>query len=203
MTVGEQFCGIWPQISINLFILLCLLFANAPFPDPKSSGPHHNLLHQIPKSILKLAPPPASKPSPPPPLISAPKVALMPPSKQSLQAPPLPPPKPTQKPLPPLPPPKPSSPTSPPPPSEQLQHPTNDGEDPPSPLRSPDECKAPEENGEPGLEGELEVGSMVEVNDPPLFGVIRWIGSISGVSQQVAGIELVSRRPEDKGWANF
>lgn len=37
----------------------------------------------------------------------------------------------------------------------------------------------------------LEVGSMVEVNDPPLFGVIHWIGQISGVSEPVAGIELV------------
>ncbi|XP_067257042.1 ubiquitin carboxyl-terminal hydrolase CYLD [Chanodichthys erythropterus] len=36
----------------------------------------------------------------------------------------------------------------------------------------------------------LEVGSMVEVNDPPLFGVIRWIGQIGGVSEPVAGIEL-------------
>ncbi|XP_077083549.1 ubiquitin carboxyl-terminal hydrolase CYLD isoform X1 [Siphateles boraxobius] len=36
----------------------------------------------------------------------------------------------------------------------------------------------------------LEVGSMVEVNDPPLFGVIRWIGQISGLSEPVAGIEL-------------
>ncbi|XP_043100750.1 ubiquitin carboxyl-terminal hydrolase CYLD isoform X2 [Puntigrus tetrazona] len=36
----------------------------------------------------------------------------------------------------------------------------------------------------------LEVGSMVEVNDPPLFGVIRWIGQISSISEPVAGIEL-------------
>ncbi|XP_075884086.1 ubiquitin carboxyl-terminal hydrolase CYLD isoform X2 [Nelusetta ayraudi] len=158
-------------------------------PDSKSNSPHHNVLHQFPKSILKPVPPPASKPSPTSPLLSAPKIALMPPSKQALQAPPLPPPKPTQKPLPPLPPPKPRSPTSP-SLSEQLQQPTNDREDPPSPLRSPDECKAPEENDETGLEGELEVGSMVEVNDPPLFGVIQWIGSIGGISEQVAGIEL-------------
>lgn len=48
-----------------------------------------------------------------------------------------------------------------------------------------------EENGDAGLEVELEVGSMVEVNDPPLFGVIRWIGRISGVPQLVSGIELV------------
>ncbi len=37
----------------------------------------------------------------------------------------------------------------------------------------------------------LEVGSMVEVNDPPLFGVIRWIGQINNVPEPVAGIELV------------
>ncbi|XP_051565507.1 ubiquitin carboxyl-terminal hydrolase CYLD-like [Myxocyprinus asiaticus] len=36
----------------------------------------------------------------------------------------------------------------------------------------------------------LEVGSMVEVNDPPLFGVICWIGRISGIPEPVAGIEL-------------
>lgn len=36
----------------------------------------------------------------------------------------------------------------------------------------------------------LEVGSMVEVNDPPLFGVIRWIGRINGLQERVAGIEL-------------
>lgn len=172
------------------------------FPDSKSNSPHHNVLHQFPKSILKPVPPPASKPSPTSPLLSAPKIALMPPSKQALQAPPLPPPKPTQKPLPPLPPPKPRSPTSP-SLSEQLQQPTNDREDPPSPLRSPDECKAPEENDEAGLEGELEVGSMVEVNDPPLFGVIQWIGSIGGISEQVAGIELVSRRNETRGGQTF
>uniref|UniRef100_A0A8C9SSD2 ubiquitinyl hydrolase 1 n=1 Tax=Scleropages formosus TaxID=113540 RepID=A0A8C9SSD2_SCLFO len=40
------------------------------------------------------------------------------------------------------------------------------------------------------LELELEVGSMVEVNDPPLYGVIRWIGKINGVSELVAGLEL-------------
>lgn len=43
------------------------------------------------------------------------------------------------------------------------------------------------------LDGELEVGSMVEVNDPPLFGVIRWIGRIGGIPEPVAGIELVKQ----------
>uniref|UniRef100_A0A665V8X1 ubiquitinyl hydrolase 1 n=1 Tax=Echeneis naucrates TaxID=173247 RepID=A0A665V8X1_ECHNA len=103
-----------------------------------------------------------------------PKVALIPPPKQVPKAPPLPPPKPTQKPLPALP---------------QPQH-TNGMHSPPSPLRSPDFHGATEENGEVGLEGKLEVGSMVEVNDPPIFGVICWIGRINGISEPVAGIEL-------------
>ena len=64
---------------------------------------------------------------------------------------------------------------------------------PPSPLHSPGNGElASEENGEDGGSGgDLEVGSMVEVNDPPLFGVIRWIGRIGGVPELVAGIELV------------
>ncbi|KAI1888660.1 hypothetical protein AGOR_G00187430 [Albula goreensis] len=43
---------------------------------------------------------------------------------------------------------------------------------------------------EVGLEAGLEVGSLVEVNDPPLYGVIRWIGKISGITERVAGLEL-------------
>ena len=62
-----------------------------------------------------------------------------------------------------------------------------------SPLLSPDRLEGPEEGDEADLEGELEVGSMVEVNDPPIFGVICWIGRISGISELVAGIELVRR----------
>ncbi|XP_033465752.1 ubiquitin carboxyl-terminal hydrolase CYLD [Epinephelus lanceolatus] len=148
----------------------------------------HNLPHKITKSILKPALPRLTKPGPPSPPVSAPKVALMPPGKQALKPPPLPPPKPTHKPLPPLPPPKPHSPTSP-PANDQLQH-TNGAHSPPLPLRSPDNGEAAEENEEAGQEGELEVESMVEVNDPPLFGVIRWIGRISGITEPVAGIEL-------------
>lgn len=168
------------------------------FPDSKSTSPHHNLLHQFSKSILKPVAPPATKPRPTSPVISAPKTALMPPTKPANSTPPLPPPKPTHKPLPPLPPPKPRSPTSPSLNEQLQQQPTNEREDPPSPLRSPEECKAPQENGDEGLESELEVGSMVEVNDPPLFGVVRWIGSISGISEQVAGIELVSTRTSSR-----
>lgn len=148
---------------------------------------NHDPAHQMSKSILKPVATPVTKPAPTSP--TAPKVALMPPGKQALQPPPLPPPKPTTKPLPPLPPPKPHSPTST-TASEQLQH-INGVHGPPSPLMSPGYDVAARENGEVGLEGELEVGSMVEVNDPPLFGVIRWIGRITGIFEPVAGIELV------------
>ncbi|XP_055370607.1 ubiquitin carboxyl-terminal hydrolase CYLD isoform X2 [Betta splendens] len=141
--------------------------------------------HSHPKPILKAALPTVNKPGPTSP--TSPKVALMPPTKQALKLAPAPPPKPTQTalPPPPLPPPKPRSPPS----SavaEQLQH-SNGVHSPPSPLMSPDSVDAARENDE---EGRLEVGSMVEVNDPPLLGVIRWIGRISGITEPVAGIEL-------------
>lgn len=114
----------------------------------------------------------------------------MPPTKQAPNStpPPPPPPKPAAKPLPPLPPPKPAGLASPPEP-EQLQD-DNGVQDLPSPLRSPDGM----DGGGEAADGELEVGSMVEVNDPPLFGVIRWVGRIGGVPEQVAGIELVRQR---------
>ncbi|CAF91141.1 unnamed protein product [Tetraodon nigroviridis] len=133
-------------------------------PEPKSH--RHNPLHQMSKSILKPVIPPTAKPPPTSPPASTSKIALMPPTKQALNPPPLPPPKPTAKPLPPLPPPKPAGLTSP------------DSDD----TVGEDEGAAPD--------GKLEVGSMVEVNDPPLFGVIRWIGRIGGIPEQVAGIEL-------------
>ncbi|KAM7377061.1 hypothetical protein PAMA_013716 [Pampus argenteus] len=154
--------------------------------EPKSL--RHNPPSQISKPILKPLPPPVAKSGPASPPPSALKVALMPPTKQAVKPPPLPPPKPINKPLPPVPPPKPRTPTSP-TATDLLQH-TNGVHGPPSPLRSPDYGDAAGENGEVGPEGELEVGSMVEVNDPPLFGVIRWIGRIIGISEPVAGIEL-------------
>ncbi|XP_073331729.1 ubiquitin carboxyl-terminal hydrolase CYLD [Pagrus major] len=176
---GERLCHIPSHLYGHLLPITKV--------SSESKSHHHNPLHQIPKSILKPVPPPITKPGPLSPSPSGPKVALMPPTKQAIKPPPLPPPKPTLKPLPtaPVPPPKPYSPTSL-NATDQLQH-TNGVHGPPSPLRSPDNGDAAGEDGE---EGELEVGSMVEVNDPPLFGVIRWIGRISGISAQVAGIEL-------------
>ncbi|XP_037613963.1 ubiquitin carboxyl-terminal hydrolase CYLD [Sebastes umbrosus] len=155
----------------------------------ESKSHRHNPLSQFTKSILKATPSSVGKPRPMSPTVTSPKVALMPPTKLALKPPPLPKPSPTKVlPPPPLPPSKTLSPTSP-TATDQLQH-TNGVHGPPSPLRSPDDNDAAEDDGDVFLEGELEVGSMVEVNDPPLFGVIRWIGRISGISQPVAGIEL-------------
>ncbi|XP_023692192.1 ubiquitin carboxyl-terminal hydrolase CYLD [Paramormyrops kingsleyae] len=52
----------------------------------------------------------------------------------------------------------------------------------------PERNEVQSERGATGMG--LEVGCMVEVNDPPLYGVIRWIGEISGIPEPVAGLEL-------------
>ncbi|XP_061106764.1 ubiquitin carboxyl-terminal hydrolase CYLD [Conger conger] len=67
---------------------------------------------------------------------------------------------------------------------------TNQSRRPPRPP-----CTTRAEGGgdhaeEAGLEAGLEVGSLVEVDDPPLYGVIRWVGQVSGVLGPVAGLEL-------------
>uniref|UniRef100_A0A8C3AE86 ubiquitinyl hydrolase 1 n=1 Tax=Cyclopterus lumpus TaxID=8103 RepID=A0A8C3AE86_CYCLU len=169
---GEKLCHI-PSPLYGL-----LLPVNKVSSEPRSH--RHNPPRRVSKPLLKPAPPPVTKPGPATPSSSAPKVALMPPSKPGLKPPPLPPPKPTHRATPPLPLPKPRSLAVSPPAAAADQQPphTNGALGPPSPLRSPD-----------GSEG-LEVGSMVEVNDPPLVGVIRWIGPIGGISEPVAGIEL-------------
>lgn len=156
------------------------------FLEPKSH--RHNPLQQITKPILM---PPTTKPPLTSPPASTSKIALMPPTKQALNPPPLLPPKPNLKPLRPLPPPKPPAlmPLS----DPELQN-VNGLQDLPSPLRSPDSGDTVAEDGGAAPGGELEVGSMVEVNDPPLFGVIRWIGRIGGIPDQVAGIELVRQK---------
>lgn len=38
------------------------------------------------------------------------------------------------------------------------------------------------------------INSMVQVSDPPRFGVIRWIGEMPGIQVTIAGVELVSSR---------
>ncbi|XP_056298336.1 ubiquitin carboxyl-terminal hydrolase CYLD [Pseudoliparis swirei] len=196
---GEKLCHI-PNPLYGL-----LLPGNKVSAESRSH--RHPPSPRVGRPVLKPAPPPLAKPGATSPSTSAPKVALMPPSKLSLKPPPLPlplspllPPKPTHGGPPPPPPPKPGrSPAAPASPAgERLQH--NGAHRPPSPMRSPDgsedaredeeEDEEEEEEEEAGPEGELEVGSMVEVNDPPLVGVIRWIGLIAGVTEPVAGIEL-------------
>nr|XP_020505032.1 ubiquitin carboxyl-terminal hydrolase CYLD-like [Labrus bergylta] len=178
---GEQLCHI-PSPDYGLLVPVTKVSLE--------SKSHRHSPAQHPKSILRPAPPPISKPGPSSPSASAPKVALMPPDKQAVRPPPLPPPKPLNKqlPPPPLPPPKPVSPTTPTEADQPLQ--TNGEHGPPSLLWTPDNGEAAGEDGEAGQGGELEVGSMVEVNDPPLFGVIRWIGRLGGITESVAGIEL-------------
>ncbi|XP_077356488.1 ubiquitin carboxyl-terminal hydrolase CYLD isoform X2 [Festucalex cinctus] len=132
---------------------------------------------QVLKSILKTSPP-VAKPAPELLPTSGHKVAPLPPPKKPFKpVPPLPPPKPLYDPLPP---PSPPQPQPPPKPGDlAAEQPVNGAHAQHSPPASPDN------NGEV-----LEVGDMVEVNDPPLYGVIRWIGRIEGVSEAVAGIEL-------------
>ncbi|TSY83950.1 Ubiquitin carboxyl-terminal hydrolase CYLD [Bagarius yarrelli] len=117
-----------------------------------------------------------------PSMLAVAKSALHPPtsaaaSKAALKPPSVPIVKPALKP-PPVPPNKPQALSS--SPSADQLHTTNGFHNPPSPLLA--------EKSED--KSYLEVGSMVEVNEPPLFGVIRWIGYISGISEPVAGIEL-------------
>ncbi|XP_006273280.3 ubiquitin carboxyl-terminal hydrolase CYLD isoform X2 [Alligator mississippiensis] len=51
--------------------------------------------------------------------------------------------------------------------------------------------KEPEENDEEKtLVIPLEIYSMVEVHDPPIYGVIRWIGNLPEVGETIAGLEL-------------
>ncbi|KAG6921773.1 CYLD lysine 63 deubiquitinase, partial [Chelydra serpentina] len=41
----------------------------------------------------------------------------------------------------------------------------------------------------------LEINSMVEVHDPPIYGVIRWIGEPPDVGETIAGLELEEPLP--------
>ena len=39
--------------------------------------------------------------------------------------------------------------------------------------------------------GELSIGCVVQVDDPPRYGVLQWIGTFPGSDEMRAGIELV------------
>lgn len=60
--------------------------------------------------------------------------------------------------------------------------------EPPSPAAPPSPRPPTPPRGQPGLE----VGSLVEVKEnPPLCGVIRWVGLPPGLLERLAGLELV------------
>ncbi|CAL9694099.1 unnamed protein product [Knipowitschia caucasica] len=139
-------------------------------------------IQKLSSSPTTFAPPPALPPvapktapvtAPPP---AAPKTALLPPNRP--RPPPLPPPKPALKPSPPV---------------QSVHSPTEEEE-----VFVKEEVherrRLEEENQQESSSRrrrlELGLGSMVEVNNPPLFGVVRWIGRISGIQEEVAGVEL-------------
>ncbi|XP_055777509.1 ubiquitin carboxyl-terminal hydrolase CYLD-like isoform X1 [Salvelinus fontinalis] len=69
---------------------------------------------------------------------------------------------------------------------EQMQMPEPPSPTPPSPLPP----SPPSSRGGGGVPG-LEVGSLVEVKEnPPLCGVIRWVGLPPGLPEPLAGLEL-------------
>ncbi|XP_069817673.1 ubiquitin carboxyl-terminal hydrolase CYLD-like isoform X2 [Dendropsophus ebraccatus] len=81
---------------------------------------------------------------------------------------------------------------------EEVQNLNQPSEDhPPASLYRPPRNWSP---SSPSAEGEalskgLELNSMVEVNDPPIYGVIRWIGHIPDCTEPIAGLEMDEERP--------
>ncbi|XP_041641440.1 ubiquitin carboxyl-terminal hydrolase CYLD isoform X3 [Cheilinus undulatus] len=64
--------------------------------------------------------------------------------------------------------------------------------EPPSPVAPPSPQPPTPPRGQPGLE----VGSLVEVKEnPPLCGVIRWVGLPPGLLEPLAGLELEEECP--------
>ncbi|KAG9487258.1 hypothetical protein GDO78_007236 [Eleutherodactylus coqui] len=79
--------------------------------------------------------------------------------------------------------------------AQNLNPPSEDH--PPSSLYRPPRNSSP---SSPSAEGQalgkgLELNSMVEVNDPPIYGVIRWIGHIPDCQEAIAGLEMEEERP--------
>lgn len=79
--------------------------------------------------------------------------------------------------------------------AQNLDQPSEDH--PPSSLyRSPRNCSPSSPSTEDkALSKGLELNSMVEVNDPPIYGVIRWIGHIPDCPEPIAGLEMEEERP--------
>ncbi|XP_040272720.1 ubiquitin carboxyl-terminal hydrolase CYLD-like [Bufo bufo] len=79
--------------------------------------------------------------------------------------------------------------------AQNLNQPSED--QPPSSLyRPPRNCSPSSPSAEDeALSKGLEPNSMVEVNDPPIYGVIRWIGHIPDCPGPIAGLEMEEERP--------
>ena len=58
--------------------------------------------------------------------------------------------------------------------------------------RQGEEYRPPQPISPHPVSHDLEVGSAVEMVDPPGYGTIRWIGKFPNVDQDIAGVELVS-----------
>nr|XP_025042218.1 ubiquitin carboxyl-terminal hydrolase CYLD-like [Pelodiscus sinensis] len=66
---------------------------------------------------------------------------------------------------------------------------------PSSPLTGDPKDRGEEEEEEELSSPLLEINSMVEVHDPPIYGVIRWIGEPPDVRETLAGLELEDPLP--------
>ena len=60
---------------------------------------------------------------------------------------------------------------------------------PPSVEQTPSSASTPHGHNPAPI---LSIGSMVQVSDPPQYGVLRWIGEMPGVKGAIAGVEMVS-----------
>jgi len=71
------------------------------------------------------------------------------------------------------------------------------GEQPDLPPQSMGAPSSPRPSTPPRGQPGLEVGSLVEVKEnPPLCGVIRWVGLPPGLLEHLAGLELVSQQQQ-------
>ncbi|XP_053324475.1 ubiquitin carboxyl-terminal hydrolase CYLD-like [Spea bombifrons] len=75
--------------------------------------------------------------------------------------------------------------------------PASEDHHPPSSLYSPPSSMCPSslQLEAATLSHRLEVNSMVEVDDPPIYGVIRWIGQIAESPELIAGLEMEEEMP--------
>uniref|UniRef100_A0A8C5M627 Ubiquitin carboxyl-terminal hydrolase CYLD n=1 Tax=Leptobrachium leishanense TaxID=445787 RepID=A0A8C5M627_9ANUR len=74
--------------------------------------------------------------------------------------------------------------------SQPSFNPASEDHHPPSSIYCPPNSGGPTSFDSTSPRQGLELNSMVEVDDPPIFGVIRWIGQMSDSSELIAGLEM-------------